>query len=580
MILNKKIILPVLYIMALFVQTTRGQDKAIVSLPYNHYYTHSEIGDLLKSFVNKYPQFLKLESIGKSVQNREMWVVTINNPATGAEMDKPAMYIDANIHGNEVQGSETVLYTLDYLMTNYKRIDKVTKLVDERVFYLIPMVNPDGRMHWFDKKNFSAGGRSGMAPTDNDHDGLFDEDGYEDIDGDGYILRMRKKVSHGDYRISGSDPRLMERVGPDEEGDYILLGTEGFDNDGDGRINEDGAGGYDMNRNWPSDWQPEYIQYGSGARPLSYPETECIANFVLAHPNIAGVQSYHNSGGMILSGPGNKKEKYPAADRRVYDFIGREGEKILPFYKYMILWKDLYPVHGGFVNWAAEGLGIFSFTNELWSSDQYYNIQSSQSRNRSYASYTESQKKRLFFDDHVEMGNQFIEWKPFNHPDYGQIELGGWARETGRVPPMFMLAELCHRNTMFTLFHAEQMPKVEISDIITEKIGPDSYKIRAAIRNLKVIPTISSIGANKHRIRPDVLTLTGKNIKVVSAGLVRNKYLNNVSLIEKRPYRIEIPRGIPGKSEIIYQFIVSGKGNLKIKLDCIKGGKAEKIVRL
>ena len=100
------------------------------------------------------------------------------------------------------------------------------------------------------------------------------------------------------------DPRIFERVPPHEKGDYTRLGPEGIDNDGDGRINEDGPGGYDMNRNWPSDWQPNYVQRGAGEYPFSYPETACIGAFLVDHPNVAAVQSYHNAGGMILRGPG------------------------------------------------------------------------------------------------------------------------------------------------------------------------------------------------------------------------------------------------------------------------------------
>ena len=55
------------------------------------------------------------------------------------------MYIEANIHGNEIQGGEICIYTIWYLMENYGKIDRITKLVNERAFYIVPTVNPDGR---------------------------------------------------------------------------------------------------------------------------------------------------------------------------------------------------------------------------------------------------------------------------------------------------------------------------------------------------------------------------------------------------------------------------------------------------
>ena len=136
----------------------------------------------------------------------------------------------------------------------------------------------------------------------------------------------------------------MIPVLPGEKGEYDLLGQEGFDNDGDGVVNEDADGGYDPNRNWPWRWAPQYVQGGSDPYPTSLVETRNVMNFVIAHPNIAGAQSYHNSGGMLLRGPGVPQDEYRPQDVQVFDQIGRIGEEILPGYRYMIVWKDLYIV--------------------------------------------------------------------------------------------------------------------------------------------------------------------------------------------------------------------------------------------
>ena len=69
-------------------------------------------------------------------------------------------------------------------------------------------------------------------------------------------------------------------------------------------LNEDGPGSYDPNRNWAIDWKPNYVQRGAMEFPFQLPEANAINKFLMAHPNIAGVQAYHNSGGMILRGPG------------------------------------------------------------------------------------------------------------------------------------------------------------------------------------------------------------------------------------------------------------------------------------
>ncbi len=142
-----------------------------------------------------------------------------------------------------------------------------------------------------------------------------------------------------------------------------MLGQEGVDHDGDGRIGEDGLGSYDPNRNFASDWQPTYIQSGAMDYPFQLPEAKAVNDFWMSHPNIAGLQTYHNNGGMILRSPGAESTgEYPASDVRAYDELGRNAERILPFYRYLVIWSGLYTVHGGVTDWGNDGLGILSFS--------------------------------------------------------------------------------------------------------------------------------------------------------------------------------------------------------------------------
>jgi hypothetical protein len=142
-----------------------------------------------------------------------------------------------------------------------------------------------------------------------------DEDNLDDLNGDGHITQMRRRNVNGRFRVSPEDPRLMVPVRPGERGEYDLLGQEGFDNDGDGFVNEDADGGYDPNRNWPWRWAPQYVQGGSDPYPTSLVETQHIIRFVTAHPNIAGAQSYHNSGGHAAARPRRPAGRVPSAGR-------------------------------------------------------------------------------------------------------------------------------------------------------------------------------------------------------------------------------------------------------------------------
>ena len=109
--------------------------------------------------------------------------------------------------------------------------------------------------------------------------------------------------------------------------------------------------------------------------PFQLPEARAVNDFLMAHPNIAGVQSYHNTGGMILRGPGAEWQgEYPRRRRRASTTSsGAQGERMLPYYRYLVIWSGLYTVHGGFIDWTNDGLGILSFSNELWNGGQYFN---------------------------------------------------------------------------------------------------------------------------------------------------------------------------------------------------------------
>ena len=127
-------------------------------------------------------------------------------------------------------------------------------------------------------------------------------------------------------------------------------------------MNEDGVGGYDPNRDWAWDWQPGFIQYGALEYPFALPESRAVKDFVLAHPNVAAAQSYHNTGGMIPRGPGREGGTVEGGDERTLSFIADRGEEMLPYYRSLVIWKDLYTVWGGEVDWFYGGRGILSFT--------------------------------------------------------------------------------------------------------------------------------------------------------------------------------------------------------------------------
>jgi hypothetical protein len=565
-------------VFAVFAGSVRAQTDVPSKVPaaWNRYHTVAEIEGMLKSIASAYPEIATLASVGKSLQGRDMWVLTIHNPKTGKESEKPAMWIDGGIHANEIQSVEAVLYTAWYLTKMHGVNAPLTALMDRTTIHLMPMVSPDSRDAWFAGPSTPHNYRSNLRPVDNDRDGRFDEDGPDDLDGDGQVTQMWKADPAGRWERDKDDPRIFRRR-PDDKpaGGWTRLGEEGIDNDGDGEVNEDGPGGDDMNRNWPAGWLPGYVQWGAGPFPLSAPETRAAADFIAARPNIAAAQSYHNTGGMILRGPGAgfREWAYPREDVAVYDEIARLGEEMLPYYRSMIIHKDLYTVHGGFVNWVAESLGIFSFTNELWTEAKYFQ--------RDVTSPDE--RRDWLWTDRMVFGQNFAPYKEVEHPTHGKVLVGGLNKWSSRSTPTFMLEEECHRNFAFTMLHADQMPLLVTDRAEAVKVGDGLYAVTVEIRNTRAIPTRSGHAANKRIGAPDLLTATveggiGGERVIAASGRLDGWLDTKPRLVEREPGRVPVNEGIGGRGTLTWRFFAAAGSGAKVRIT-YESDKAQTVTR-
>ena len=563
------------------------QHKVTVPLSFDYYYTYEMVVEAVKALNEGFPHLTKLDIVGKSEEGREIYALTINNPKTGAELDKPAIYIDGNIHGNEIQAGEVALYLLNYLLTNYGKNDEITELVDKKCFYVIPVVNVDGRAHFFEDPNTSSSNRSLRRPKDDDRDGLIDEDFPDDIDGDGNVCMMRKRDPFGRYKTDPEDPRLMVSVKPGEKGEWTVLGQEGIDNDGDGRINEDSEGYVDGNRNWGYDWAPEYVQAGAGDYPFSGTGIEAVGKYIRARPNICMAWAFHNTGGLIVRGPSTKAQgEYPQQDLAVYNYLGEQSERMIPGYRYVLAWKDMYSTYGDFTEWMTTINGIYSFVGELFmtsqeifkSRDEEKKVRPQDEEDIMFGEDNVTERERLKFNDHLVQGELYKPWKPYKHPTYGDIEIGGWIKFSSRLSAPFMLKDLVHRNASAIIFSAKHTPEVSLDVFETKKIRKDLYRIRTRLVNAKAIPTMS-YHAQKVKLYPqDMLTVSGKSIKVVAGGKLTNIFRNQVTYKKFRPELQFL--FIPGFGKVEHQFLVSGKGKVTIKYQSRHAGKIVKTITL
>ncbi len=564
--------------------------RITVPLRFDHYYPLEQVYEAVQALNQAYPELTKVEEIGKSEEDRPIYAVTLNNPKTGPALAKPGIYVDGNMHGNEIQGGEICLYLLDYLLKNYGKNEEITELVDNTVFYVVPVVNVDGRWHFFHDPNTSSSNRSLRIPIDDDKDGLVDEDSSDDLDGDGNICLMRKKDPFGMYKTDAEDPRLMIRVKPGEKGEWTILGEEGIDNDGDGRVNEDAEGYVDPNRQWGFDWAPPYVQMGAGEYPFQAVGLKGLALWTQAKTNICIGWTFHNFGGMYLRGPSRKGlGEFPPQDLAVYDYIGKQAERITPGYRYLILWKDLYTTYGDSLEWLCMICGAYGYCGEVFQVESETFKAQGEKKVEQPAERGEegpmgflmgeaTDRERLKFSDHLTQGELYKPWKPFRHPTYGDIEIGGWVKMSSRLGTPFMLVDLVHRNAMAVIFSAKHVPDVTLDVTEVKKIGQDLFRVRTRLANGKAIPTMSYKAQATKLYPKDTLKVSGESAKVVAGGVLVDPYNDRVSY---KKYRPEVQfLFVPGFGKVEYQFLVAGKGEIDVRYESRHAGTIEKRIKL
>ena len=544
-----------------------------VDAVWNRYLDYEGYTSLARRLAEAHPDLVRVQSIGTSTEGRDMSVLIVTDHSTGDHRDKPGFWIDGGIHANEMQGTNFAMYTAWYLAESHGHIGFITRLLQDKTFYILPSVSPDSRENFIYGPNTANSSRSGMRPFDDDGDGRVNEDLADDLNGDGHITMMRRRSPVGRWKEDPEFPARMVPAGPDEQGEYEMLGQEGIDNDGDGRVNEDDHGRYDPNRDWAWGWQPDYVQRGALFYPGSLVETRNIKGFVMDHPNIAGAQSYHNYGGMFLRGAGAREDQgfYDRADDAVYDLIGEQGEKMIPGYNYYVIWRDLYTVYGGEIDWFSLARGIYTFSNEINTSYRLFHERSTEGRYQN--------KEFNEFDKYLLFGDGYIDWTPFDHPQYGPIEIGGSKKNYIRNTPGFMLEEEGHRNMAFTILHAYHTPKLDVADIRVEPLGGGLSQVTATVVNHRAMPTHSSHDLKYKIERPDLITLEGAD--VVAGMIVQDPDLGLATEQKTDPATLRVAN-IPGtvtagsgavENLVRVRWVVEGNPrSLTVTVDSRKGG--------
>ncbi|MFO7768314.1 MAG: M14 family metallopeptidase [bacterium] len=511
-----------------------------VPISFDDYHGYTGTVDYLQKVARAYPDLTELIPIGESTMGRTIYVLVVSDMETGTTIDqhvelrnlrkegvrhmspmesyqgKPGHWIDGGTHGNEYTGTEVCLYIIDKLLTGYGEGGEIEQLVDDNTFYICPIVNPDGV---FNSVERGISQRQNSMEVDDDEDGEVNEDGPDDLNGDGHITSFRYPDPEGRYVIDDVDPRIMVRLGREESTEkqrYSVI-REDRDNDGDGRRGEDSERGIDVNRNYPEGWfDDQDRQAGTGDYPSSAPESRAILEFFTNHTNILLAQSFHTSGGFTYRPFARWPDSRIAPkDLVIYDRVmgryytellgqelpdawkepitsGQEGagatrgtprsgrrspqRSTSRDYELPRAWRHPYNDDAGrpygfgiFIDWAYAQFGAWAMTTELWNWRE----------DHVGAPAFEGEDARLQYErwylDHQDSeagGRFFVPWERYRHPELGEGEIGGWISTYfgGNVPPGESLVALADRHWQFELFKARMLPRLAITDASAEVI--------------------------------------------------------------------------------------------------------------
>ena len=529
------------------------------------YYSNRYLSGHLALVAKERPDLVRVVSIAQSLGKREVWLVEMGQGAEADRKTRPAMLLVAGIEGADLIGCSAAVAWVKHLVEQYKTCSDITELLDTTTIYVIPRLNADAAEHFFnsreagalDQPKFETSSASG-GPVDDDHDGLVDEDGPEDLNGDGLITWMRVEDREGEYILDPADDRLLVKADhlKGEVGKWRYL-TEGIDNDRDEQWNEDGPGGVNFNRNFPYNY--EFFAPDAGLHQVSEAETRALAEFVVGHPNIGIVVTYGAADNLLKTPGSAPSAPAPSGEGRSR---GRKptpaiDEKDLPYYRVMGekyreslgLKKEMegasYP--GTFSDWMYFHRGRLSLAACPWSpalaielskagqtkekteQENSTTTEQGDKKDLSAKSKTDEEKRNEkrrkeleWFDEYAP--EAFIRWQPIEHPDFpGQrVEVGGYCPFSQSNPPPGMIGDIAARHADFLTKVAQQLPRIGIRKVEAKSLGEDVYEIRIQVENTGFLPTSLAHGQTTREVYPTRIIIEMDNKCFLSGSRITN----------------------------------------------------------
>lgn len=474
-----------------------------------------------------YPQFVKTQSLTKSLGGSEIWLVTIG---TGQTDQKPALAVVGGIDGKHLLGVELAIGFAENLLANAQQ-DSVKQLLENQTFYVFPNMSPDATEQYFAALQYERSGNARV--TDDDRDGQTNEDGYDDLDGDGKITTIRVLDPTGSFLPNPNEARSMIKADPakGQAGTYLVF-SEGVDNDKDGAFNEDGDGGVHFNKN--ATYNYKNFQPGSGEHAVSEVENRALFDFLYDAFNVYAVVSFgpHNNlstpeqAGRSAAPAATPGQAFRMGGRRLTDWAQQDATVsafISEQYNRLTGTKDAPKTtagNGNFVDWAYYHYGRYSFSTPGWWVPKPAADTERGGASRGAAGGSDDPVANyLKWAESTGVVGTFADWKSVEHPDFPgkQVEVGGLHPFVLHNPPYALVGDIVASHTDFLVTLAHQAPRIDIVNVRTEKVDNQLTRVTLQVFNTGQLPSLTAAGEQNYFLQHVAVKVnTSGNQSVVS----------------------------------------------------------------